>query len=495
MVTDSQVRLLRQKLMEGKRQIAAAAAAGMSERTGRTWKEGPLPSATKGPRDWRTRPDPFAEVWEADLVPLLLKDEERVLEARTLLGQLEKRYAGRFSEGQIRTLQRRMRDWRALHGPEREVMFPQEHPPGRECAFDFTHGKELGVTIRGELFDHLLFELVLSFSGWTWACLAFSETFEALSMGLQGALWALGGCPEVARSDNLSAATHELKLTGGRTLTRRYRDLLEHYGVRSSRIRPGESHENGVVEQKHYRTKSAIAQALVIRGGKDFADVGEYAALVRDVVEESNRSRGPKLSLEREALRPLPSSAVPFHTTFHPHVTCWSTVRVGGRIYSVPSRLIGHDVEVRQHPDTVEVFYAGKLAETMPRIRGEKSARIDYRHVIWSLVRKPGAFARYRYREELFPSLTFRRAYDALCARPTGRADIEYVRILHLAASTMEAVVEASLATLLASGEEFDYARVKQLAAPKPQTVPSVSIPKVDLAFYDQMLVETAGAA
>ncbi len=495
MVTDSQVRLLRQKLMEGKRQIAAAAVAGMSERTARTWKDGLLPSASKAPRGWRTRPDPFGEVWETELVPLLLRDEERIPEARTLLAELEKKQTGRFSEGQIRTLQRRMRDWRALHGPEREVMFPQEHVPGRECALDFTRCRDLGVTIRGEQFDHLLFEFVLSFSGWTWACLAFSETFEALSMGLQGALWELGGCPEVARSDNLSAATHELKLTGGRTLTRRYRDLLDHYGMRSSRIRPGESHENGVVEQKHHRTKRAIAQALVVRSGKDFASIDEYEVFVREVIAESNRSRGPKLSLDRERLLPLPSSAVPFHTTFHPHVTCWSTVRVGGRIYSVPSRLIGHDVEVRQQPDTVEVFYAGKLAETMPRIRGEKTARIDYRHVIWSLVRKPGAFARYRYREELFPSLTFRKAYDALCARPTGRADIEYVRILHLAASTMESVVETALATLLASGEEFDYARVKQLAAPEPQTVPSVSIPKVDLALYDRMLAATAGAA
>jgi len=495
MVTDSQVRLLRRKLMQGKRQMAAAAAAGMSERSARRWKEGPLPSASKVPRDWRTRPDPFADVWTAELVPLLEKDDERVLEARTLMAELEKKHAGRFSEGQIRTLQRRMRDWRALHGPAREVMFPQEHLPGRECAFDFTRAKELGVTIRGEPLDHLLFELVLSFSGWTWACLAFSETFEALSKGLQGALWELGGCPEVARSDNLSAATHELKLTGGRTLTRRYKDLLEHYEMRSSRIRPGESHENGVVEQKHYRTKSALAQALVIRGSKDFASIEEYEAFVRGVVADSNRSRGAKLSLEREKLQPLPSSAVPYHTTFHPHVTCWSTVKVGGRIYSVPSRLIGHDVEVRQHPDTVELFYAGRLVETMPRIRGEKSARIDYRHVIWSLVRKPGAFARYRYREELFPSLTFRRAYDALCERPTLRADIEYVRILHLAASTMESVVEAALTTLLESGEEFDYARVKQLAAPEPQTVPSVSIPKVDLTLYDQMLGETAGAA
>jgi len=493
MVTDSQVRLLRRKLMQGKRQMAAAAAAGMSERSARTWKEGPLPSATKERRDWRTRLDPFVGVWEAELVPLLERDEGRVLEARTLLAELGKKRLGEFGEGQLRTLQRRVRDWRALHGPDREVMFAQEHVPGREAAFDFTHTKELGVTICGEPFDHLLFEFVLSFSGWTWSCVAFAETFEALSMGLQGALWELGGAPEISRSDNLSAATHELKGTGGRSLTRRYRDLLEHYGMRSTRIRPGESHENGVVEQKHHRTKSGIAQALVIRGSRDFGSVAEYEAVLRGVREESNRPREAKLRVERETLRPLPSSAVPVFTTFHPHVSCWSTVRVGSRIYSVPSRLIGHDIEARQHPDVVEVYYAGKLALTMPRIRGDKPARIDYRHVIWSLVRKPGAFARYRYREELFPSLTFRKAYDALSGAGTGRADVEYVRILHLAASTMESVVEEALAQLLATGAAFDYAQVKDLVAPRPSTVPTVEIPKVDLAEYDRMLGRAVG--
>jgi hypothetical protein len=493
MVTDIQVRLLRLKQMQGKGQIAAAAVAGMSERSARTWQEGPLPSATKQPRDWRTRPDPFAGVWSTDLVPLLERDEKRELEARTLLAELDKKHPGAFGESQRRTLQRRVRDWRALHGPDRDVMFAQEHPPGREAAFDFTHCRELGVVIGGEPFDHLLFELVLSYSSWTWSCLAFSETFEALSMGLQGALWELGGCPEVARSDNLSAATHELKGTPGRPLTRRYRDLLDHYGMRSTRIRPGESHENGVVEQKHYRTKSAIAQALVIRGSRDFGSVGEYETFVAGVREESNRPRAAKLALEREKLLPLPSSAVPVHTTFHPHVSSGSTVRVGSRIYSVPSQLIGHDVEVKQHPDVVEVYYAGKLTLTMPRIRGEKTARIDYRHVIWSLVRKPGAFARYRYREELFPSLTFRRAYDALCGTGTGRADIEYLRVLHLAASTMESVVEEALAKLLASGEGFDYAQVKELAAPEPSRVPRVEIPKVDLAEYDRMLGMAVG--
>jgi hypothetical protein len=166
----------------------------------------------------------------------------------------------------------------------------------------------------------------------------------------------------------------------------------------------------------------------------------------------------------------------------------WSTIRVGGKTYSVPSRLIGHEVEARQHPDVVEVYYRGRLVETMPRIRGEGEARIDYRHVIWSLVRKPGAFARYRYREELFPTLVFRRAYDALQAARGDRADVEYVRTLHLAASTLEANVERALVTLLERGEPFDYAAVKALASPEQPRVPVVAIPAVDLGAYDQLL-------
>src|SRR5271169_4278058 len=169
MVTDSQVRLLRRKLMQRKTLAAAAAAAGMSERSAGTWQEGPMPSATKEPRSWRTRLDPFIGVWEGELVPLLERDEERVLEARVVLAELERKHPGGYSEAQLRTLQRRMRQWRALHGPEKEVFFEQEHVPGREGAFDFTDAKALGVTIRGEAFDHLLFEFVLSYSGWSWS--------------------------------------------------------------------------------------------------------------------------------------------------------------------------------------------------------------------------------------------------------------------------------------------------------------------------------------
>jgi hypothetical protein len=489
MLTDAQVRLMRQKRMEGKTQKAAAAAAGISERSARTWETGAVPSEMKKERWWRTRPDPFAEVWETDVVPLLERDEKGVLQAVTLLEVLQEKYPGRFAEGQVRTLRRRLRDWRALHGPEKEVFFEQVHVPGREAAFDFTHATSLGVTVGGALLVHLLFQLVLSYSGWTWVAIAFGETFEALVAGLQGAFWDLGGVTEVVRSDNLSAATHELRETAGRELTKRFKAVLEHYGLRSTRIRPGESHENGVVEQRNFRTKDAVEQALVIRGSKDFATVDEYVAFVRDVVERGhNRKIADRLSVERGKLKPLPTAALPSYTTYGPRVRRWSTIRVCKRTYSVPSRLIGHLVEVRQYPDVVEVRFRGRLVETMPRVRGEREARIDYRHVIWSLVRKPGAFARYRYREELFPSLVFRRAYDALRAGRGERADVEYLRVLHLAASTVERDVELALGELLDQGAVPDDAAVKALVCPARPTVPVVSIPPVDLTAYDALL-------
>jgi hypothetical protein len=493
MVTDAQVGLLRQKRMENKTQETAAASADMSVRSARKWQAGPFPSETKKPRGWRTRADAFTAVWASVIVPLLVADTKRVLEAKTLIELLQEKQPGEFQRGQVRTLQRRMRDWRAVHGPQKEVFFEQKHVVGREASIDFTHCEELGVTICGQPFLHLLFEFVLSFSKWLWAGVAFAETFEALVSGIQGALWALGGVPLVLRSDNLSAATHELKLTGGRTLTTRFRGVLEHYDLRSTRIQPGESHENGVAEQQHHRTKSALAQALLLRGSADFASEQEYRDFVAFVVAKENRDVGPALDEEKKHLRPLPSSPVPGYTTVPSKVRKWSTIRVGKKTYSVPSRLIGYDIQARLHPDTVEVFYRDELMLTMPRLHGETDHRIDYRHVIWSLVRKPGAFARYRYREDLFPSLTFRRAYDSLTARRGDRADVEYVRILHLAASTMESLVDKALDQLLAAGAAFDYMAVKALCVPEPTTFPIVAIGEPDLALYDGLL--TQGAA
>jgi hypothetical protein len=318
---------------------------------------------------------------------------------------------------------------------------------------------------------------------------AFGETFEALVEGVQGALWELGGVPEVGRSDNLSAATHELKKAKGRGLNRRFKAVLDHYDMGSSRIEPGKPNENGVAEKANDLVKSALRQELVLRGSGDFDSVEDYEGFARRTVERRiNEGAKAKLELERSALKPLPEARVPNYTKFEAKVSKWSLVRVAGRLYSVPSRLIDHWVKVLQYANVLEVFYGDRHIETMPRLRGDATVRVDYRHIIWSLVRKPGAFERYKFREELFPTLTFRRAYDALVEQPGVRADIEYVRILHLAASTMESTVEHALEELLGRGEGFDYAAVQAIAKPEERPWPVLSVPKPDLSKYDRLL-------
>jgi hypothetical protein len=489
MVTEEQVRLLRRKRMDGLTLVAAAAASGMSERTGRKWQRGPLPAQPREPRSWRTRPDPFAAVWESDIVPLLEADTDGGLETKTIFDELCRRRPGIFELGQLRTLQRRVRDWRAVQGPEQEVIFPQTHVVGRMGALDFTDCRELCITVGGLPFGHLLFHFVLAWSGWHWVQVAYSETFEALVSGLQGALWALGGVPTMVRMDNMSAATHELKRDHGRSFTKRFQAVLDHYDLRGSRIEPGESHQNGVAEKGHDLLKSALDQALRIRGSREFGSIEAWLRFVDTVIEERfHRGRAARVEEERRSLRKLPSSRVPEYTRLTTQVRRWSTIEVGKRSYSVPSRLIGHEVEIRQYSERLEVRYKGRLVETLPRLRGTAGNRIDYRHVIRSLARKPGAFACYRYREELFPSLVFRQAYDALRVGRGDRADVEYVRILDLAAHTGEAMVEAALDGLLNRAEAFDYATLKTLVQPQTVCVPFVHIEAPDLSQYDLLI-------
>ena len=329
MLTDRQVVLMRQKLMKGKTQQAAAAASDMSERSVRNWNKGPLPSEKKKDRRRkRTRPDPFAGVWAEEVEPLLEADVDRILAAPTVLEWLDERHPGRFNASHLRTLQRRLRDWRALNGPEREVYFEQEHPPGREAQMDFTHCDSLKVTIGGEPFEHMLFEFILSHSGWRYAQVCFSETFAALVSGLQGALWELGSVPEVVRSDNLGAATHDLKDGRGRDFNERYKAILDHYGLKATRTNSYSAHENGVAEQGHRRLKDAVAQALVLRGSSDFESVEQYAKFVRSIVDRRNRLVREKLAGEYPHLRALPPAPVPEYVSYTARVRKWSTIRV-----------------------------------------------------------------------------------------------------------------------------------------------------------------------
>ena len=353
---------------------------------------------------------------------------------------------------------------------------------------------ELGVTIRGEWYKHLVYHFVLPYSNWEHVAIASSETFEALAGGLQASLWELGGVPREHRTDNLSAATHELRQSGGRAFNRAYEEFLAHYGLEASRNYPGNAHENGDVESSHGHFKTAVDQRLRLSGTRDFGSVERYSRLLDEIEGQRNSRRGERLAVERAALRPLPPRRLPVYREERRTVTRGSVVRVASKAYSVPSRLIGEQLTARLYADRVELRYGGDLVACHDRALGKQLGRVDYRHVAHALLRKPGAFAQYRYREEMFPSEAFRRAYDKLCeGRSQGNADLEYVRILHLAATTLETRVEAALQGCLEAGERPSFERVRAAAAPPRPEAPEVRIAEPDLDVYDELLADTRG--
>lgn len=488
MITDKQVLRYRKALKSSKTRDQAALAAGVSAKTARGWEDGPLPSTrSKEPRTWRTRLDPLAAVWDLHVVPLLQSDDEGKLQATTILDELQYIPGCQLDDKHLRTIQRRVHEWRATGGPGKEVYFEQVHPPGRESQIDFTHAEELRVTIAGQPFPHLFFGLLLSYSKWRFVQIAFGETTEAVTKGTQDAFKDLGGITRVLRSDNMSAATYELK--GERRATKRFQAVLDHFGLEYTRIRAGKSNENGVVEKGHHIFKTAVNQALIVRDSRDFATAEDYAAFVNEVRNRLNQKVAVRFAEEQHHLRPLPTCWFPTYTDVIVKVRMWSTIRVCENTYSVPSNLIGRHVTARVHPDIVEVLYRGRVLESFPRLRGRGQQRIDYRHVIHSLVRKPGAFTRYRFREELFPTITFRLGYDALRKYRGERADIEYVRVLHLAATTMESEVDTALQLLLEAGKSFDYADVKSLVDVSPRPVITNIVPlALDLCQYNKLL-------
>ena len=470
-------------LGEGRPLSVSAKRSGMSENTARKYRRQGGRTA-KPTRSYRTRRDPFEAVWP-EIEKLM--EEAPGLEALSVFEVLRTRSDVTFSDGQLRTLQRRIRRWRASRGPEKEIMFPQDHRPGEAGQSDFTTMNELGVVIGGEPFDHLLYHFVLPYSNWETARICFSESFESLVSGLQGALWELGRVPGKHRTDNLSAATHELS-DGGRSFNEKYQAALRHYGMVGDRNTPGRGHENGDVEQAHHRLKRAVEQTLLLRGSRDFADRRSYDEFLVKVVVGRNRGRSSKLLEELALMAELPGVRLAEYRSEKVHVGAFSTLRAGKNTYSVPSRLIGEDVEARLYSECVEVIYAGETVCRMERLRGESNARIDYRHVIFSLVRKPGAFRRYRYREALFPSVVFRQAYDLLDEALGEKADVEYVRILHLAATTTQTRVEEALASLMERGELKGYTAVREATREEMIVVPFCQIPEVDLSTYDLCL-------
>jgi hypothetical protein len=489
MKNEYEVKLYMSERRKGLTQKQAAARAGMSERTARKYEQaGALPSALKRPHEWPTRSNPFEEDW-----PWVVEQLERdpALQSTTLFALLCQRHPERYRPTQDRTLRRHIARWRALHGPDKDVIFEQVHTPGERAESDFTHMDDLGVTIAGEPFPHLVYHFVLTYSNVEAASICFSETFEALAEGIEKALWQIGGVPQQHRTDHLSAAVRHLRQPEKEEWTLRYQALMAHYGMQPTWNTVSIAHENGDVEQSHHRFKEAVDQALRVRASRDFATRAAYEHFLQNLIHKRNQTRAEKFAAEKTTLRPLPSRELAPCKELRVVVSQFSTITVATNRYSVPSRLIGTTILVRVRSEHLEGYVGTTRVFEIPRLVGKHQHRIDYHHVIHALVRKPGAFAAYRYRDDLFPTTTFRLAYDRLVSGGAERADREYVRILHLAATASETEVETALQIVLEERKLPSFLTVRDLVqVPTMRMVPALSTPELNLGSYDQLIPE-----
>jgi len=490
-ITDHQV--LKYKIQRRSlTQAAAAAKVAISERSARRIERIERLPSQGSPRQWRTRTDPFATVWEAELLPLLEVNPH--LNVVTLLEELQRRYPVDYEAGLLRTLQRRVRLWRVTHGGEREVFFAQEHPPGRQGLSDFTVADDLAVTLAGVAFPHRLYQFALAHSGWRHADVVDGgESFNALATGLQDALWRAGGSPEEHRTDSLSAAFRNLPESEQRELTARYEALCAHYGMRASRCNLGESQENGSIESRHASLKEALRQALMLRGSGDFESRAAYEAFVEMIVKRLNARVEKRLTAERITLRPLPARRTAEFDEISARVSKYGIFTIKGVQYSAPSRLVGHRLIVRQYAERIECWFSGQRVHECPRATyhaGQRHPRhIDYRHLIEGLKRKPGAFARWTLRDAMFPRTVYRQTWEQLVAiLPEREACKTIVGLLALAADGHEAELALELEQLHSRNELPDLTTLRERLAPRTCLAPNVDVPLPPLGSYDGLI-------
>ena len=512
-VTDYQMRLYMTFRQTDGPAIAAAKAAISTATAYRHEHDHRLPSSQKKPRG-RRRPDPLVDFFDAEVVPMLTAAPG--LRSVAIFEEMQRRHPD-LSAGARRTLERRIRSWRAVHGADQEVIFRQVHEPGRMALSDFTDMGDLGVTIAGAGLDHRLYHFRLAYSGFEHAHVilggesyvappvapppAASQTDrqEAMAEGLQNALWVLGGAPLEHRSDSLSAAFRNLDQDARTDLTRRYDALCAHYGMQPTRNNRGVAHENGVIESAHGHLRRAVADALLMRGTRDFDDLASYRRFVDEIVSRKNAHHAKRIEAERSALQRLPGQRTCDYEETVVTVTSSGGFTLRKVFYTVPSRLIGHRLRARLYDDRLDLFIGGTSLMTLPRGRAPASGKhahvVDYRHVIHALRRKPMALLGLVYREQLFPRdayrLTFDRLLDKLPERSACRLMVDLLVLAH------ERGCEAELATALeadlSAAQLPDLATLRARFAPDPAALPVVVVHLMPLIAYEDLLGSTAG--
>lgn len=448
--------------------------------------KGPQPEEKRG----RRRPDPIRDLWiEAERMLAVAPE----LESKGLFEHLLGRATSEtqvMARKAMRTFQRRVAGWRRRNGPAKEVYFAQVKKPGESIQLDWTHAKELGVTINDEAYEHLLCHVVLPYSNVQWAVPCQSESMLSLKHGLQDALWMLGGVPMMLQTDQSSTATHVLKRGATeRGFNKEYLALCEHLGLKPTTINASCPNENGDIESANGHLKRRLATHLALRGSKEFGSIAEYAAFVGQVCRNANLLRVDRYAEEVAVMKPLPESRFPDVIEETARVSGFSTVRIRHKPYSVPSRLIGAIVVAQISEGEVVITHEGEEVARYPRT-GTPKGGIDYRHVVHWLRRKPGAFAGYVHREELFPRTVFRQAYDALVTHEKEAADKQYIELLWLASTRGENEVADALGAELRAGRVPCAQTLPMATDPGQDSPPPLRALTPDLSAYDKLISE-----
>jgi transposase InsO family protein len=488
-ITRHQESLYMSKRQRGQSQQTAAAQAAISERSGRRIEKGERLSIP-GERHWRTREDPLEAIWQKELVPLLEKEAQ--LTGLTLWEYLEDAHAGQFPFSVLRTLQRRVKHWKATQGPDKVVIFRQSVPPGQQGLSDFSH-PNTAITIVGKAFTHLLYQFRLAYSGWRYVQIVLGgESYSALADSLQSALKLAGGSPVEHRTDSLSAAfKNQLE---EQTLTQSYEALCAHYQVRATRNNRGVSHENGAIECAHGSFKHRLDQALKLRGSGDFASIKDYQLFLNKVTERLNKRCQVRFREEQQALQPLPGERFMDYSELSLKVTRSSTLEIKRVLYTVPSRLIGEHVRVHVYHDRLVMFVGQALTATLPRIYPtaghERARRIDYRHLIHSLSAKPQAFRFLQFRDELLPTDTYRLLWQHSDRQFDARDACKWmVGILRIAMDhDCEERLGNELLTIVEQHQPLPTLKALQERYLSKHPVPSIPARQHDLGSYDHLL-------
>jgi len=479
------------KISNGDTQEGAAACSGFSERSGRRIEKGEGGPNHRKTRRHRTRKDPLADVWKSELLPML--EQQPGLKAITLFEYIQHKYPDSYPDSIRRTLERRVKQWRAKSGPAKEVIFRQIHQPGLMGISDFTLPKEsFQITIRGKELSHILFHFRLPFSGWRYVrVIETGESFIALSTSLNDAFYRLGGVPQTHRTDSLSAAYKNLNKDEKLDATQRYQEFCEHYGMKPTRNNRGVSHENGAIESPHGHLKQRIGQELMLRGTNDFDCVKSYENWLDSLVSRLNRRVQDKVNEERKYLLPLPISKGMDYDEIVVTVVSTSTIQIKRVTYSVPSRLIAEVVRVRVYEKQLDIYLGSQktleLIRKFPTDNLHRERSIDYRHVIASLVKKPQAFRHSVLRDDLLPNDQFRTVWKRVDSEMDSHLACKFiVNVLSIAA---KGDCEQKLGDWLLEQKELPQLhQVQQRFLPTPSSDKQITGNQHNITHYDTLI-------